>query len=289
MRMTRREFVAAAGIAGAASVAPAALAEGGHLMTPGVNPVYLTGSSDNWPLAGIAAAGCTLLEITPERLAAASRWLPAAEKAGLRIGAVNAMPELRPYLSGSLIDGVPWRRDDTLKRLTAALATMSTMQVPFLVVASSRLAENYQSEAQARALWVDALRRLSDAAGTVTVLIEGAPFRLFAPPAELAAVIDEVARPNVAAALNVGHAVLAERSLDACVRTLGPRLRYVQVHDAILRPGYARLDRHLPPGEGTLKAADVRAAIGSLPSAFTLCAPERPVEALQAAMRWLRA
>lgn len=257
------------------------------MVSPAINPAFLTGSLENWPLAQLASMGYKGLEITPACLDKLDAWKPAAESAGLKPVCVNALPDLSPYLTGSLHDGVERRRRATVGRLLSALKIMNAEHIPFLLVVPGRLAENYQTVDQARALFVSSMRELSSAAGDATILIESAPRRLFGASAELVRLIDEIARPNVAAALDIGHTLLLGENLADAVRTLGDRLRYVQLHDADLRPGFPRLDRHLPMGEGSAKREDVTAALKGRPVAVNIAAPANPLEAAHGALGWI--
>lgn len=259
---------------------------GGTPMSPAINPAYLTGSLTDWPLGELAEAGYRGLELTPACLEEIRDWRAAAERAGLRPLCVNALPELRPYLTGSLSDAVDWRRRETVERLVRTLRQMRKEGIPFLVVAPSRLAENYQSVEEARALLVASLRELAGA-GETTVLLEAAPFRLFASTAEIAGIVDEVGLPKVAAALDVGHALLVGENPASAASVLGARLRYMQVHDADVGAGVPRLDRHLPLGTGSASKHDVRTAIAELPYAVNITAPCEPVSAARAALEWL--
>jgi sugar phosphate isomerase/epimerase len=289
MSMTRREFIrVAAAAAGAAALhtAPALGAQGDDGMSPAINPVYLTGSVSDWPLADLAAAGYRGLELTPACLDRIATWKPVADRTGMRPVCVNALPELWPYLTGSLSDAVERNRRATIKRLVGVLGRMREHGIPFLVVAPSRLAENYQSVDEARTLLVESLRELAGA-GETTILLEAAPFRLFGSAAEIVAIVDEVARPNVAAALDVGHAILNGESPSAAAKTLGTRLRYVQLHDADVRSGVPRLDRHLPLGEGELTREEFRAAAGELPVAVGITPSGDPIAAARAAVSWI--
>jgi len=154
-------------------------------------------------------------------------------------------------------------------------------------VAPSRLAENYQSVEEARALLVAGLKELGSL-GEVRVLLEAAPFRLWSSSGEIAGIVDEVALPNVGAALDVAHALLAGEDPQDAAKALGERLRYVQVHDVGLRSGVPALDQHLPFGRGSLKKEEVVGAIGTLPYAVTVAAPEDALGAARGAMEWLR-
>jgi sugar phosphate isomerase/epimerase len=290
--MNRREFlisgaVAAMGVAEAADPQAAFAFDGGGPMSPAINPVYLTGSLTDWPLAELAAAGYRGIELTPECLDGDAAWQKAAEKAGLRPLCVNAMHDLRPYLTGSLSDGVAWRRRATLDRLLKTLARMREMGIPYLIVAPSRQAENYQTPAEARASLLESLRELA-AAGDTAILLQAAPFRLFTSAKEIAAIVDDAAQPNVAAALDIGHALLARESPAEAAATLGARLRYVSVHDADVRPGAPNIDRHLPLGSGSAKREDVLAAIGRRPWSVAVTAPDDPIEAAKGALKWVQ-
>lgn len=261
-------------------------------MSPAINPVYLMGATQPWPLAELAAAGYRGLELTPACLDDVARWRPAAEKVGLRLLAVNALPELWPYLKGSLSDAIERDRRATVDRLLRCLAKMREHEIPFLVVAASRLAETYQSPQQARALLIESLRELAAAggappAGETTILLAAAPFRMFASSAEIASLVDEVARSNIAAALDVGHAALNGEAPSEAAKTLGKRLRYVQLHDADLRRGVPRLDRHLTLGQGSLELAEVKAALAGLPFAVGITPAAEPLAAARAALAWL--
>lgn len=256
-------------------------------MSPAINPVYLTGSMENWPLAELADAGYRGLELPPACLEAAPAWKPAADAAGLRVVCVNALPELRPYLTGSLSDGVERRRRETREALLRTLARMRDLEIPLLVVAPSRVAENYQTADEARALLIESLRLLA-AAGDTTILLEAAPFRMATSSADIAGIVDEIAMPNVAAALDVGHAMLNGEAPGEAASALGERLRYVQVHDAEVRPGVPRLDRHVPLGEGSLDQKEARAAIGDRPFAVGITPIGDPLAAARSALDWLR-
>lgn len=286
-RITRREFALSAAVAVTAERAAAEPAP--KLAAPAINPAYLTGRPDGWPLQELAAAGYGALELSPEDLDRPAAWQGAADAAGLRVQCVSAMHSLWPYLTGSLSDAVEWRRRATLEGLKRALARMKLAGIPYLVVAPSRLAENYQSSDEARALLLGSLRELSDSAASATILLQAAPFRLFTSSVEIAALVDAAARPNIAAALDTGHCLLCREAPAAAANTLGARVRYVQVSDAIVRPGVPYLDRHLPLGEGDCKPEEAREAIGSRPWSVNVVAPEGPMEAARAALKWLRA
>jgi sugar phosphate isomerase/epimerase len=257
---------------------------------PAINPWLLTGSASEWPLEALREMGYGSLEVPASALEAGLPWHAEAERLGLRVIAVNAMDELRPYLTGSLSDNVARRRADTVARLTGAIERMAALGIPYLVVAPSRLAEIYQTPDEARALLADSLRRLSDAAGdAVTVLLCGAPFRLFGTAQEVAEVVDGVERANVAAALNLGHVLLLdERPADAA-HALGYRLRYVQVNDADVRPGVPRLDRHLPLGAGSLDAGEARGVLTGMAWGLSVTAPDDPLGAARDGLARLRA
>jgi sugar phosphate isomerase/epimerase len=308
MKITRREFIqvgAAAAGAVALKVQPALGIQGGNPMLPAINPVYLMGGTgvppvnhgqdahatspmQRWPLEQLAETGYRGLELTPACLddASTAAWKPVADKAGLEPVCVNALPELRPYLTGSLSDAVERNRRATLDRLLRVLEQMRRLQISLLVVAPGRPAENYQTPAEARALLIASLRELADA-GDTTILLEAAPWRMFASSKEIAAVVDEVGKPNVAAALDLGHALLNGESPSEASKTLGARLRYVQVHDADISPGSARLDRHLPLGEGSLKREEVREMMRDLPFAVGITPLADPLSAAKAALEWL--
>ena len=288
--MTRREFLAtgtAAALAGAAS-GETASEEGQSLtgQTPLVNPLLLTGSPPPWPLAELASAGYRGLELGMSSLERPDSWRPDAERAGLVPACVSAQQELWPYLTGSLSDGVAWRRRATLDRLLKGLASMRSLGISVLIVTPSRLAENYQNPAEARELLVASLRELADA-GPTQILLASSPFRLFASSGEIATVLDQADRPNVAACLNVGHAALSGESPTSAANALGTRLRYVQVNDVALLHGLARLDQHLALGRGSVSKEEVLVAIRDRPWALTVTAPGSPVEAAREALSWM--
>jgi sugar phosphate isomerase/epimerase len=292
MKVTRREFIQVAALtAGTLALgqgATSGVKEGMDSMSPAINPVYLTGSMDDWPLDELARLGYKSLELPAQCLEDSANWFPAMRKAGLRLLCVNALPELRPYLTGSLSDAVEWRRKDTLSRLKAALGRMPETGATLMIVAPSRQAENYQTQDAARELLVSSLKELSDAAPEgVSVLVASCPFRLFATSDLLAGIVDSVGRKNVAAALDVGHTVLTGEQVSVSVDTLGDRLKYVQVHDVDVRPGVPRLDRHLPLGHGSLGRDELRAVTRRFPWSIGITAPDSPIETAKAAMDWL--
>jgi len=262
--------------------------DAGATKGPAVNVQYLTGSTRSWPLEELYEAGFRGIEVTPECLADPGRWLPASRALGMSIVAVNAMSLLRPYLTGSLTDNVTWRRRETVARLTDTLGAMTELGIPRLIVAPSRLAEIYQTPDEARQLLVAGLRTLADA-GDREVLLVGAPFRLFWSSSATASVVDEVARPNVGAALDVGHALLADEQPDAAAAVLGARLRYVQVHDADIRPGRMRVDQHFVPGDGSLRREALMAALAGRQWTLNATAGDDPVGAARRALAWMGA
>lgn len=287
MKLTRRAFIQAAGAvvsAGIIGEEGVFAADGGAMQSPVINPVYLTGSLEDWPLAELASMGYKGLEITPACLKNVGAWKSKAQNAHLRLVCVNAIPDLTPYLTGSLHDGVERRRRATVDHLLGVLREMNVERIGYLLVAPGRLAENYQKPEQARALFVSGLRELLSSAGEAVVLVESLPRRLFATSAELASIIDEVSCPNVAAALDVGHAAMAgEKPADAA-RTLGHRLRYVQLHDADARPDRPRLDRHLPLGAGSVDTGDVKNLARDRLVSVNVTAPADPVTAARSAL-----
>lgn len=254
---------------------------------PAVNPAFLTGSTRDWPLAELAALGYRGLEVTPSCIESAPVWQPEAKEAGLRPICVNALPELRPYMTGSLSDDVAWRRRATVDRLLHALNWMADEEVSFLLVAPSRRGEIFQTEQRARQLLIESLRELA-APGKATVLLEAAPFRLFNNSEAICSIVDDVALPNVGAALDVGHAMLCGERPVEYARTLGPRLRYIQIRDVDVRPGLARLDQHLALGKGSLRREDVPDVDGRLPWTVSIAAPEDPLSAAKSALQWVR-
>jgi sugar phosphate isomerase/epimerase len=260
---------------------------GASAMSPAINPVYLTGSLTGWPLEELAAAGYRGLEVTPACLEVDAAWRTSAEKSRLGILCVNALHNLRPYLTGSLADAVAWRRRATLDTLLRTLGRMRELHIPYLVVAPSRLAEVYQTQPEARALLIASLRELA-AAGDATILVQAGPARLYRTSKEIAALVDEAGRPNIGAALDVGHALLAHENPAEAANALGSRLRYVTVHDADLRPGAPKLDRHLPLGSGSAKPEEVRSAVGHLPWSVGISALDDPIKTARSAMKWMR-
>ncbi len=257
------------------------------LRYPVINPAYLTGSLHDWRLDELASLGYEGLEITPACIETSALWQPKAEAVGLAPVCVNSLPELRPYLTGSLSDEVAWRRRATLDKLLRVLDWMVDNGVGFMVVAPSRRAENYQTEAEARVLLIESLKELAGS-GRSTILLEAAPFRMFCSAQSISGIVDEVGLPNLGAALDVGHAVLSEQSPLESARTLGSRLRYVQISDQDLQPGVPRLDRHLPLGKGSLNRREVQEAIRGVPWGITVSARHDPVSAARSALEWLR-
>lgn len=258
------------------------------MLSPAINPVYLTGSLDNWPLAELSSMGYKALEITPACLDNLGSWQLAAKSAKLPPVCVNALPELTPYLTGSLHDGVERRRKATVDRLLSVLKTMNTEGIPFLIVAPGRLAENYQTPDQARTLLVSSLNELSGAAGSATILLESVPGRLFASTTDLLKLLSDTGSPSIAAALDVGHVLQCKGTTTDVAAKLGKHLRYIQIHDAPVLPGYPHLDQHLPMGKGSVNREDVKAAIGNLPAAVNITAPDDPLGAAKEAIAWIR-
>jgi sugar phosphate isomerase/epimerase len=253
-----------------------------------INPVYLTGSLECWPLEELAGMGYKGLELVPECLARLDLLKPEVEKAGLEMLSVNAMPDLRPYLTGSLNDAVEHRRRSAIDELLRVLETMNRERMRFLVVGAGRVAENYQSWDQARELLAASLRELGSAAGDVTVLLGLVPRRMLRSCGEVAALVDEVDSPRVAAALDIGHSLLiGEDPVDAR-QILGDRMKYVQLHDIDLSPGVPRLDRHLTMGRGDVKRDDVQALIVDIPAAVNIAAPDDPITAAKDALDWVQ-
>ena len=254
--------------------------------TPAVNPIYLTGSLSDWHLAELSSMGYRGLELTPACIPTVDVWQPKVAELGMRPMCVNALPQLTPYLAGSLSDAVEWRRQDTVRRLIGVLNWMDGRGIPFMVVGPSRLAENYQSKEEASSLLVSSVRELASA-GRAQILLESMPFRLFGSSKDILGIVREVDRPNVGAALDVGHVLIWGESPAEAAKTLGDRLRYVQIRDVDLRPGFARLDAHLPLGQGSARVEDIRAAVGELPWSLVVTAPGDPLGAAQSALRWL--
>lgn len=101
-----------------------------------------------------------------------------------------------------------------------------------------------------RATLAQGLGRLADhAVGTgITVCVENMPPGVYpgSRMADLAALVAELNRPELALALDTGHAHI---SLDVVAETLaaGSLLRTTHVHD-----NNGRQDVHLPPGHGTI-------------------------------------
>jgi sugar phosphate isomerase/epimerase len=255
--------------------------------SPAINPVYLTGSLRNWPLHELAAMGYKGLEISPACLESLSTWKPVADAAELKPICVNALPELTPYLTGSLHDGVEHRRRATLDALLRALEIMNRKEISFLLIAPGRLAENYQNTEQAWELLVSSIEELSRAAGEVTILAQSVPHRLFNRTTDLAKLIDEIGSPRFAAAIDIGHLILCQASPADAVAELGDRLRYIQVHDVDIRPGLPRLDRHLPMGQGSLDREDIIPVLRALPIAVNCASPSNPLAAAKEALAWI--
>jgi sugar phosphate isomerase/epimerase len=103
---------------------------------------------------------------------------------------------------------------------------------------------------QRRSALVSSLRTLADhAAGTGVVLcVENMPPGVHpgSRMADLAAIVDEVARAEVGLALDTGHAYLVD-SPGSETRAASGSLRTTHVHD-----NNGRSDVHLPPGLGTI-------------------------------------
>jgi sugar phosphate isomerase/epimerase len=253
---------------------------------PAVNPGFLTGQDRDWPLEELAEMGYAGLEVRPDDLGRGT-WWETARELGIGTMCVNALPILTPYLTGSLSDAVSWRRKRTLDRLSEVLSWMGDHDVPFLVVAPGRRAENYQTEDQARDLLVSSLAELASST-EAEVLLESAPFRPFSTSPEILEIINEVDAPNVWAAMDVGHAMLSGEDPAESSRILGSKLRYLQIRDLEMRPGRAHLDRHLPLGRGSADISRIRRLAEGRKWSLCISAPHAPVEEARIAMRRMK-
>ena len=246
---------------------------------PGINPEFLTGLTNNWPLDELHSIGYRALELTPRAL---DFW----ERSGgheMGLLCVNSLPELITYISGSLSGAIEWRRRRILERLFGVQKIMRRLDVPFLVVAPGKLAEIYQTEEDARELLISSLVELADQ-GPTRVLVESAPYRLFSTSDKLADIIDDVDKKNVGAALDVGHSMMAgENPLDSA-EILGDQLKYVQVRDVEIIDGIAPMDRHLPLGEGSVDTGQIADLVRGVPWSVTICAHTSPLKAAREAM-----
>jgi sugar phosphate isomerase/epimerase len=247
---------------------------------PGINPEFLTGLAQNWPLNELHSIGYRALELTP-------RGLDSWEKSGdheMGLLCVNSLPVLITYISGSLSGSIEWRRRRSLERLSGVLERMRKLEVPFLVVAPGKLAEIYQTEEEARELLISSLVELAEQ-GPTWILIESAPYRLFSTSDRLADIIDDVDKKNVGAALDVGHCMMAgEEPLDSA-QILGDRLKYVQIRDVEILDGIPPMDRHLPLGEGSVDTIQLVELVGRVPWSVTVCAHDSPLEAARGALK----
>ena len=77
---------------------------------PAINAYYLTGSKDAWPLEELYEAGYRGLEVPADCRDPGAGWRTDADRLGMPVVYVDALPWLTPYLTGSLHDNVSWRR-----------------------------------------------------------------------------------------------------------------------------------------------------------------------------------
>jgi sugar phosphate isomerase/epimerase len=247
---------------------------------PGINPEFLTGLIQNWPLDALHSMGYRALELTP-------RGLDFWEKSGgheMELLCVNSLPVLITYISGSLSGAIEWRRRRILDRLSGVLGIMRRLEVPFLVVAPGKLAEIHQTEEQAWELLISSLVELAEQ-GPTRILIESAPYRLFSTSDRLADVIDDTDKKNVGAALDVGHCMMVgEEPLDSA-EILGERLKYVQIRDVEILDGVPPMDRHLPLGKGCVDTEQLAELVSGIPWSVTVCSHNSPLEAAREALK----
>jgi len=77
---------------------------------PAINAYYLAGSKDSWPLEELYDAGYRGLEVPPDCLDPGAGWRTDADRLGMPVVCMDALPWLTPYLTGSLHDTVSWCR-----------------------------------------------------------------------------------------------------------------------------------------------------------------------------------
>jgi len=149
----------------------------------------------------------------------------------------------------------PGTRADSLDDILRCVAWIQSAGGSFLVVHPGGLSDPDDFDRR-RATLVASLNRLAPeaAAARVVIAVENMPPGVFpgSNMADLAAVIEEVASPSVALALDTGHAFIArtagsavDPSLGATTRAAGRFLATTHVHD-----NNGRQDVHWPPGLG---------------------------------------
>jgi len=147
---------------------------------------------------------------------------------------------------------------DDLKRCVDWLAAAGGT---CLVVHPGGLSDPEQTGARRDALKRGLTALADHASGTGVVLcVENMPPGVFpgSRTADLAALAAEIARPEVALALDTGHAHIAATPRDETLAA-GRWLRTTHVHD-----NDGRQDTHLPPGLGTLDWASWAAALDEI-------------------------
>jgi sugar phosphate isomerase/epimerase len=130
-----------------------------------------------------------------------------------------------------------------------------------LVVHPGGLSDVGEFERRADAL-ARGLRLLADHAGGsgVTVCVENMPPGVFpgSRMADLRDLVDVIDRPEIALALDTGHAHISN-SVASETLAAGNRLRTTHVHD-----NHGRQDAHLPPGSGSIDWSDWIASLDAI-------------------------
>ncbi len=175
--------------------------------------------------------------------------------AGLQIGAVNAGVDLVPYIFGGLSTKVNRRRETTLAWLARVMDIMAEAGISRLVVYPDKSDETYQTTAECREMLVASLARLGEQAGGrgLTVVVEGAPGRMFGRSQELRGVVAACDCPAVRLSLDLAHAQTeGEDPLQAFATLCKAGLDYVHFSNCRRLPNGLVLDQHLPLTEGDI-------------------------------------
>ena len=216
-------------------------------------------------LALAKAMGASVLEVLPD-------WENLPDPSSLRSQVVDAGLQLRSAhgswghrsIGGIRVDlGSPVEPDRlaSVDNLRRCLDWLNQAGGSFLVVHPGGLSKPEQEPARREAL-VRSLVALAEQAsgGNLVVCVENMPRGVWPGTfmTDLASILDEIDRPELALCLDTGHAQLA--SIPAAeTLAAGPRLRAVHVHD---NDGSA--DLHLPPGSGLIDWTAWRNALDAI-------------------------
>ncbi len=209
------------------------------------------------PLAGefelAHRLGASCLEILPD-------WsnlkdphplrLQAADQ-NLAIHSVHGCFGMRRIRGGSvdLASLDPHARQDSVDNIRQCVDWSVAVGARFLVVHPGNLSDESDTTARSASLAVSLIELADHSRGSnLTLCVENMPPGVHPgnQMADLARIVGEVAHPEVALALDTGHAHIVSSAAQETLAT-GTDLRTVHVHD-----NDGRRDIHLPPGHGTV-------------------------------------